>query len=85
MNPAKRDGLGVIASGLQFYGSASAAEIMTRLKGPLSEEEVWEVIAEAERIGMIERDEMVFEPATPIEQEWRFVKGFDVERLELLA
>ena len=85
MNPAQREGMRLIANGLQYYGSASAAELMTRLKGSLSEKEAWEVIAESERIGMIEHDEMIVEPTTQREQEWRLVKGFDVEQLEIPA
>ncbi len=85
MDPMRLEGLRLIAHGLQFYGSASAAELMTRLIGFLSEKEAWDVIAEAERIGIIARDEMVFEPTNPKEQEWRFVEGFDLKRLEMLA
>ncbi len=82
---AHREGMRLIAQGLQYYGPVSAAEIMTRLIGLFSEKEAWDVIAEAEKIGMIERAEMIFEGAAPEEQEWRLVKGFDVEQLEIPA
>ncbi len=85
MDPARFEGLKLIGHGLQFYGIVAAAEIMTKLMGFLSEEEAWDVIAEAERIGMIERAEMVFEAPEPKYQEWRLVNGFDLKRLGMLA
>ncbi len=85
MNPAKHNGLLVVARGLEIYGSLPAAELITHIVGKLTEEEAWDVIAEAERIGMIERDETVFKALTPLNQEWRLVKGFDTKKLELPA
>ncbi len=85
MNPAKHNGLLVVARGLEIYGPLPAAELITHIVGKLTEKEAWDVIAEAERIGMIERDEMVFEPLTPFDQEWRLVEGFDVKKLEIPA
>ncbi len=83
MNTARREALRLIAYGLQFYGSVSGGELMTRLIGLLSEKEAWGIIAEAERMGMIEHAEMIFESSDPRAQEWRLVKGFNVERLEI--
>ena len=85
MNPAKHDGLLVVARGLEIYGSLPAADLITYLVGELTEKEAWDVIAEAERIGMIEHADMVFESATPEGQEWRLVEGFDVKKLEIPA
>ena len=85
MDPVRLDGLKLIWNGLHFYGDVQAAEIMTKLTESLSEKEAWDVIAEAERIGMIEHAEMVFEAQTPKEQEWRLVEGFDPKRLDMLA
>ncbi len=58
---------------------------MTRLVGKLTGEEAWDAIAAAERIGIIERTEMVFESTMPEGQEWRLVEGFDVKDLEMAA
>ena len=85
MNSAMHIELQVVARGLEIFGPLPAAELITHLVGELTEKEAWDVIVEAERIGMIERDEMVFEPLTPSEQEWRLVKGFDVKKLEIPA
>ena len=85
MNPARQEGLFVVAKGLKIYGPLPAAELITHIVGALTEKEAWDVIAEAERIGMIERTEMVFRPATPEGQEWRLVEGFDVKKLEIPA
>ncbi len=85
MNPARQEGLFVVAKGLKIYGSLPAAELITHIVGALTEEEAWDVIAEAERIGMIEHADMVFRPATPLGQKWRLVEGFDVEQIELPA
>ena len=48
-------------------------------------EEAWGTIAAAERIGIIERIEMVFESTMPEGPEWRLVEGFDVKELEMAA
>ena len=85
MDPARQDALRVIARGLSIYGPLPATELVTHIVGKLTEEEAWDVVAEAERIGMIEHADMIFRAATPKGQEWRLVEGFDVERLELLA
>ena len=85
MNPEKHDGLLVIARGLEIYGPLPAADLITHIVGDLTEKEAWDVLAEAERIGMIERAKMVFESPTPEAKEWRLVKGFDVKKLELPA
>ena len=85
MNPARQEGLFVVAKGLKIFGPLPATELITHLVGALTEKEAWDVIAEAEKIGMIERTEMVFKAATPEGQEWRLVEGFDVEQIELPA
>ncbi len=85
MNAAQQRGMLVIVRGLRLYGSVPSAEIITRLIGPLSEKEIWDLIAEAEKIGVIEHADMVVEAITPREQEWRLVKGFDVKQLEIAA
>ncbi len=85
MNPARQEGLFVVAKGLKIYGPLPANELITHLVGALTEKEAWDVIAEAERIGMIERAEMVFKVTTPGGQKWRLVEGFDVEQIELPA
>ena len=74
-----------IARGLELYGTVPSAEFITRLMGPLSEKDAWDVIAEAERIGMIEHADMIIGAATPEEQEWRLVRGFDMKKLEMPA
>ena len=83
MNTARRESLRLIAYGLKFYETASAGELITRLIGLVSEKEAWDLIDEAKRIGMIERVDMVLEPPTRNEQEWRLIKSFNVERLEI--
>ncbi len=85
MNPAKHNGLLVIARGLKIYGPLPAADLITHIVGKLTEEEAWDVLAEAERIGMIERAAMVFESPTREAREWRLVEGFDMKKLELPA
>ena len=85
MDTAQERGIRLIAHGLEFYGSASGAELMTRLIGLMSEGEAWKTIAEAERIGMIEPVEALVEPRTPEQVEWRLVKGYDTSRLEMRA
>ena len=85
MNPARQDGLLVIARGLEIYGSLPAAELITHIVGDLTEEEAWDVLAEAERIGMIERAERLLESATRAGREWRLVEGFDVKKLGIPA
>ncbi len=85
MNAAQQKGMLDIVRGLRLYGSVPSAEIITRLIGPLSEKEIWDLIAEAEKIGVIERAEMIVEAITPREQEWRLVEGFNEEQLEISA
>ncbi len=85
MNTARQDGLLVIERGLRLYGPLPAAELITYIVGRLTMEEAWDVFAEAERIGMIERDEGIFGTTTREGQEWRLVKGFDVKQLEIAA
>ena len=72
-------------SGDRIHDSLPAALLITYIVGRLTREEAWDVLAEAERIGMIERAETVFEPFTREGQEWRLVKGFDVKQLEIAA
>ena len=85
MDPKRQDALLVIARGLSFYGPMPAAEFITHLVGDLTEEEAWDVVAEAGRIGMIERADMVFKATSPEGQEWRLVEGFDMKKLEMPA
>ena len=85
MDPERQDALRVIARGLSIYGPLPAAELISHTVGKLTKKEVLDVIAEAERIGMIERADMVFKATTPEGQEWRLVEGFDVEQIELPA
>ena len=85
MNPERQDGLLVIARGLKIYGPLPATDLITHIVGDLTEEEAWDVLAEAERIGMIERAAMVFESPTREAREWRLVEGFDMKKLELPA
>ncbi len=85
MDPKRQDALLVIARGLSFYGPLPATELVTHIVGTLTEEEAWDVVAEAERIGMIERDEGIFGTTTREGQEWRLVEGFDIKKLEIPA
>ncbi len=85
MDPERQDALRVIARGLSIYGPLPAAELISHTVGKLTKKEVLDVIAEAERIGMIERVDMVFRATTPEGQEWRLVEGFDVEQLKVPA
>ena len=85
MNTARQDGLLVIERGLRLYGPLPAALLITYIVGRLTREEAWDVFAEAERIGMIERDEGIFGTTTRGGQEWRLVEGFDVKKLEISA
>jgi len=84
MDEARREGLRIIANGLRFYGSAPSYERARRLMGVLSELDAWETIDEAERIGLIEPDEMPVSP-TRLSKRWRLAKGFDMARLGIRA
>ena len=85
MDLARQDALRVIARGLSIYGPLPATELVTHIVGDLTEEEAWDVVAEAGRIGMIEHADMVFKAATPKGQKWRLVEGFDMKKLEMPA
>ncbi len=87
MNPERQDAMRFIARGLGIYGPLPATELVTRIMGDLTggEEEAWDVVAEAGRIGMIEHADMVFKAATPKGQKWRLVEGFDMKKLEMPA
>ncbi len=87
MDPKRQDAMRFIARGLGIYGSLPATELVTRIMGDLTggEEEAWDVVAEGERIGMIERVDMVFRAVMPNGQEWRLVEGFDMKKLEMPA
>ena len=77
------DDLRLIAHGLRFYGKASSAELINRLIGSLSRKESWEVIAEAERIGMIEPAGPFVENMPPEVKMWRLVEGYDLGWLDM--
>jgi len=82
---AKLDGLRLIANGLLYYKSAPSYELMNRLVAMApSEREAWEVINEAERIGLIE-EETAAVTTTALNKEWRLCKEFDLRRLGLPA
>ncbi len=85
MNTARQDGLLFIERGLRIHDSLPAALLITYIVGRLTREEAWDVLAEAERIGMIERDEGIFGTTTREGQEWRLVEGFDTKKLEISA
>ena len=85
MNAPQRDGLRLIAHGLQYYRSVSSGELMARLVGPLSREEAWDVIAEAQKMGMIEPIDTPARPIARHEQKWSLVRGFDASVLETPA
>lgn len=86
MDPeAKLYGLRLIANGLQYYRSAPSYELITRLVGLVpTERDAWEVINEAEKIGLIEEEEAAV-TTTPLNKEWRLCKKFDLSRLEIPA
>ena len=81
MDASMRDGLRLIARGLQVYGTVHSSEFVTRLLGERTGKEALDVVAEAERIGMIEPDGEIFEARALEQKRWRLVKGFDVEAL----
>lgn len=85
MDPeARLYGLRLIANGLQYYRSAPSYELITRLVGLVpTERDAWDVINEAEKIGLIEEEEAV--TTTPLNKEWRLCKKFDLSRLEIPA
>jgi len=74
-----------LLNGMRHSQSAPARELITRFTSLLgSEEAAQEAIEEAERIGLLVRDDLISNP-TPLEREWRLSKTFDSRQFEVPA